>query len=241
MTQCQPTSDTNSIASVQAEELKPAIRKSSIRRRVLLVGSALAIGFVALMIAEGFGLPPEVAVDRAEPDRPSVREIPNFHRVESYLYRGAMPTVRGIQWLKAHGVKTIIDVRDKPVRPIMGEGLTARALGFNYIHMPITSLPSEQQANDFLACVEEASKDSSKAPLFVHCAHGSDRTGYLVALWRMKHEGWRWSRALSEMFRYGFLVHRFDGDKEVERNMNDPTNWGAPMPNHKPGQERGYQ
>ncbi len=242
MTQCQPTSSANN-ANSAADEPKTTTRKRSrLGRRIALVAVTLVVGFIALMVGESFGLPPEVAVDPSEPDRPSVREIPNFHRVETYFYRGAMPTVRGVKWLKEHGVKTIIDVRDKPLNPILGEGITARLMGFNYIHMPITTMPSEKQTNDFLACVEEASRDSAKAPIFLHCAHGSDRTGYLVALWRMKHEGWRWSKALSEMFHYGFLIHRFDGDREVELNMKDPSNWGGPsLPNHKPGQERGLQ
>lgn len=246
MTKCEQTSDANPVADESAAlkqaDTKPKRSSNRLARRILLVLGTFLVGTAALIAFETAWLPPEAAADPSQPDHPSLREIPNFHKVESYLYRGAVPTAIGITWLKNHGVKTIIDVRDRPAEPILGEGTTARLMGFNYIHMPMTALPSDKQASDFLANVSEAANDPAKGIVFIHCAHGSDRTGYLVALWRTQYQGWRWSKAFAEMLRYGYLVHRFDGDAEVDRIMNDPANWGGTADaKRKVGQERGFQ
>ena len=38
---------------------------------------------------------------------------------------------------------------------------------------------------------------------FVHCAHGQDRTGLVVAVYRVRH-GWTKAQAQAEMLRLGF-------------------------------------
>lgn len=39
---------------------------------------------------------------------------------------------------------------------------------------------------------------------FVHCQHGQDRTGLVVAMWRVLKCGWTCGRAEDEMFLHGF-------------------------------------
>ena len=41
--------------------------------------------------------------------------------------------------------------------------------------------------------------DPARAPLLLHCEHGSDRTGYLIAMYRVVIEGWERERAIAEM------------------------------------------
>jgi protein tyrosine/serine phosphatase len=41
--------------------------------------------------------------------------------------------------------------------------------------------------------------DPARAPVFLHCQHGADRTGYLVAMYRVVVEGWDRERAIAEM------------------------------------------
>ena len=44
---------------------------------------------------------------------------------------------------------------------------------------------------------------SSPAPVFVHCKHGADRTGVIVACYRMRQDGWSTARAMDEAKLYG--------------------------------------
>jgi protein tyrosine/serine phosphatase len=46
--------------------------------------------------------------------------------------------------------------------------------------------------------------DPANQPVFVHCKLGKDRTGIVVAAYRMKVEGWPFTLAESEMESFGF-------------------------------------
>jgi hypothetical protein len=52
-----------------------------------------------------------------------------------------------------------------------------------------------------LVAIREAGK---KGPVVVHCWHGADRTGVVVALYRMVVQGWTKDAARHEMFRGGY-------------------------------------
>jgi hypothetical protein len=134
--------------------------------------------------------------------------LPHFSKVHDYLYRGGAPTADGLAELKKLGVKTVIDFRlsgDK----ILWERMQCAHLGINYISLPTKLWPSKEAESTFMTVVDQASKDADKAPVFIHCAHGSDRTSYAVALWRVKHDGWSIPNAFVEMLKNGFLIHRF--------------------------------
>jgi hypothetical protein len=44
-------------------------------------------------------------------------------------------------------------------------------------------------------------------PWFVHCHHGSDRTGMMVAVYRAVVQGWPMDKAIDEMINGGFGFH----------------------------------
>ncbi len=44
-------------------------------------------------------------------------------------------------------------------------------------------------------------------PVLVHCQHGSDRTGTMVAIYRIVIEGWTKAEATNEMINGGFNFH----------------------------------
>jgi len=48
--------------------------------------------------------------------------------------------------------------------------------------------------------------DAASGPVFVHCKRGADRTGTVIALYRMVHDGWDSKRALSEAKSYGMSL-----------------------------------
>ena len=45
--------------------------------------------------------------------------------------------------------------------------------------------------------------DPENQPVFIHCHHGKDRTGTVVACYRISHDGWTAERAKYEAQRYG--------------------------------------
>ncbi len=46
-------------------------------------------------------------------------------------------------------------------------------------------------------------------PIVVHCAHGSDRTGVTIAMYRIIFQNWNKDEAIEEMKRGGYNYHWF--------------------------------
>jgi protein tyrosine phosphatase (PTP) superfamily phosphohydrolase (DUF442 family) len=121
--------------------------------------------------------------------------IKNFHQVNEHVYRGAQPTDEGFQYLAKNGVKTVIDLREADERS-QSEEAVVTAAGMNYVNVPMTGLtpPTEPEITRILGILE----DDSAGAVFVHCQRGADRTGAVIAAYRIDHDHWDNDRALSE-------------------------------------------
>jgi len=138
----------------------------------------------------------------SQPD-PTV-PIRNFRRVNEWLFRGGQPGVEGVAALSKLGVRTVINLR-RGKRTVEAERQPVQAAGMTFINIPLNYwfLPSEQTIEQFLSIVD----DETKRPVFLHCLHGKDRTGLLVAMYRIARLGWTVEKAYREMKYCGF--HRF--------------------------------
>ena len=127
--------------------------------------------------------------------KPKDKHLPNFHRVSENLYRGGQPTVEGVKKLAQMGIKTIINFRDARVS-LRREQQAAEANGIRFINLHLS--------NWFAARDEEIHKiidvitNPEHQPVFIHCKRGADRTGTVVAVYRMLHEGWTAAQANRE-------------------------------------------
>lgn len=131
---------------------------------------------------------------------PRYEELPNFHQVNARLYRGGQPRKGGIQKLASLGVNTIINLRDDDERA-EAEGREAQAAGLRYFNIPVGRLgrPEDAEIERTLALI----KASENGVVFIHCAHGADRTGVVIAVYRISHDGWTSEQAKKEANRYG--------------------------------------
>jgi len=130
---------------------------------------------------------------------PAQEGIVNFGKVSETFYRGAQPDELGIQNLKKLGVKLIINLR-MPDDCWQPEQAAAQNCGITVTNIPLKGLgrPTDQQVRTVLAMIK-----SSTSPVFIHCQHGCDRTGTIVACYRIQHDGWTTEAALQEANRYG--------------------------------------
>jgi tyrosine-protein phosphatase SIW14 len=126
---------------------------------------------------------------------PAVPGIENFHQVSQNVYRGAQPTNKGFEYLSSLGVKVVIDLREHDSRA-RAEERAVTAAGMRYINIPMTGMtpPTETETAKLLGILE----DPSAGPVFVHCKRGADRTGAVIASYRIHHDNWDNSRALDE-------------------------------------------
>lgn len=142
----------------------------------------------------------------AQTEEVRLKEVPNFHQVNQGLYRGAQPKEGGIQLLAARGIKTILNLRAADERA-RAEEIEARAAGLRYFNIPMEGLdrPTDEQIERALKIIN----DTANQPVFVHCKHGADRTGTVIAIYRMTHDGWSTEEALREAKRYGLSMFQF--------------------------------
>jgi tyrosine-protein phosphatase SIW14 len=134
--------------------------------------------------------------------------LPNFHQVNDRLYRGAQPSDGGFQQLAKLGVKTVVDLRETGPRAT-AEQRVVESLGMRYIHVPLDGLsaPTMEQVARLYAIFD----DPASGPVFIHCKRGADRTGTVVACYRIAHDHWENSKALAEA--------KTNGMSWVERSM----------------------
>jgi protein tyrosine phosphatase (PTP) superfamily phosphohydrolase (DUF442 family) len=136
----------------------------------------------------------------------SVPGIKNFVQVDRHVYRGAQPTDEGLKYLGKIGVETVIDSREADERSAAEEKVVTAA-GMKYVNIPMTGLtpPTEAEISKILGILE----DDKTGAVFVHCKRGADRTGAVIASYRIDHDRWDNDRALSEAMALGMSFFQF--------------------------------
>jgi tyrosine-protein phosphatase SIW14 len=126
--------------------------------------------------------------------------VPNFHIVNERVYRGAQPSDQGIQALAKMGVKTVIDLREAD-GGMLAEKQMVEAAGMKFVNVPMHGMEKPHPAD--VARVLSVFNDKDAGPVFVHCKRGADRTGTVVACYRISHDHWDNAKALSEAKSFG--------------------------------------
>jgi protein tyrosine/serine phosphatase len=136
--------------------------------------------------------------------------------VTSHLYRGGQPEYRGFAELKSLGVDLVVNLRNE-ADEIVRERALVEAQGMGYVSIPWRGKenPRPQQVAEFLD-VLRANVDKV---VFVHCERGSERTGVMIACYRMSTEGWTAEQALTEMEAFGFRRFGFGHLKRFVREF----------------------
>jgi len=149
---------------------------------------------------------------KEETQPPAVREIgrrlnekgvPNFGQVTPTLYRGGLLNGEGIKALKKLGINLVVDTHANDA----SEERDVQKLGMKYVAIPWhCPWPHDEVFAKFLKVVH----DNKGKKIFVHCRLGDDRTGMMVAAYRMAEQGWTADEAMTEMRSFGFTrAHHF--------------------------------
>lgn len=153
--------------------------------------------------------------------------INNFRQVDQQVYRGAQPTDAGFGYLAKLGIKVVLDLREHDERSL-SEQLVVTAAGMRYVNVPMTGMtpPTPAETNMILALLE----DSAAGPVFVHCKRGADRTGAVVAAYRIDHDKWDNDRALKEALASGMSALQFQRQKFIRTFQARTTDAGSARP-----------
>ena len=134
--------------------------------------------------------------------------LPNLYQVSPVLYRSAQPGIEGLEILnqqlaRRYGmpmeIKTVISLRNNA-----GDGALVKPVGVRYEQIRFdTWHVKDEDVKRFLQLV----RDPNNQPVLLHCKHGADRTGMMVAIYRVVEQGWSKQAAIAEMTQGGFGYH----------------------------------
>ena len=128
------------------------------------------------------------------------KDLPNFHQINENLYRGGQPTAEGIKQLATLGIKTIINFRDMR-ETVRREKELAEANGLRFINLHLSNWFASN--DEEIHAIIEIIRNPELQPVFIHCKRGADRTGTIVAVYRMMFDGWTDSQANREAKTHG--------------------------------------
>jgi protein tyrosine/serine phosphatase len=152
----------------------------------------------------------------------SAAELPHFSQVSEGIFRGARPSLQNFPLLTNYKVKTVIDLQGGDAKlPIFGwvmddfepgekpsmiakERRLSHQLGMQFVNYPLSSIKNVDAKEDLW--IREAltvMSDPLNQPVFIHCEHGNDRTGLIIALYRVFVQGWSANEAHAEMMEMG--------------------------------------
>ena len=103
--------------------------------------------------------------------------------------------------MKTYGLKTIINLRlDEEKEP--WEDSLAKQLGIQSFHFPFS--PYKAVPVKTVDAVLSILSDPARQPVLVHCTGGRDRSGLIMAAYRIAHKEWTFQDIYQEMMMYGY-------------------------------------
>jgi tyrosine-protein phosphatase SIW14 len=127
--------------------------------------------------------------------------LPNFGRVAENLYRGGQPTSDGFNSLRAMGVGIVVNYRENHAET-MKEKQEVESRGMQYVGIPWSA--NEEPANAQIVQFLDLVRAHPNTKMFVHCQRGADRTGVMIASYRIAIEHKSAAEAIAEMHQYHY-------------------------------------
>jgi protein tyrosine/serine phosphatase len=127
--------------------------------------------------------------------------VKNFAPVTEMLYRGAQPSSTGFSALHHMGVGIVVNFRNE-AQETSAEQREVESLGMKYVGIPWSGRdnPSDAQVVQFLDLV----RANPQTKIFVHCQRGADRTGTMVAAYRIAVQHQAVKDAVAEMHSFHY-------------------------------------
>lgn len=155
------------------------------------------VGLVLVLAGSACAEPRVRPVEWAQPVIEA--ELDNFYRVSDVLYRAQQPDEQEIKELATMGIRSMLNLRE-----YHDDNGVAAGAAMELLRVPMNAGEIDdavvEQALDAIA--------GARKPILVHCWHGSDRTGAVVAMYRMVFQDWPRQRAIDEFVNGGFGYHK---------------------------------
>jgi len=154
------------------------------------------------LLAVFFGLLNELAGQEITTTKTALKidskEFANLYNIDDQLFRSEQPDNAGMKELEQMGIKTVLNLRN-----CKNDNREAKGTTIIVRHLPINTWTiSYKDIKEALIIINSAEK-----PVLVHCLHGSDRTGCVVAAYRMVFNNWSKEDAIQEFKDEKFGYH----------------------------------
>lgn len=214
------------------KDVKPNLFQHPYRRRNGLSatlkraqdGSFKILFFLSVSLIASCKSPEQVAAVRGDAwaKKVEARNLQNLYRVDEVLFRSEQPSSLAMQELEQNGIKTVLNLRRVKNDP------QPKEVDLKWEHVRINTWTISY--NDVLAALKVI--DRAEKPVLVHCKHGSDRTGCVVAAWCLVKHNCTKQEAIEELRHGGYHFHeryfkniiRLVNSLDVDRLKNDLQN-----------------
>jgi len=128
---------------------------------------------------------------------PSLSDIYNFRQVSPDLASSGQPREHQLATIAEGGYEVIINLalHDDPRYSLPDEAASVRALGLDYVHIPVQfGAPTQSDLERFFEAMEQHSTER----IWVHCA-ANMRVSAFLGLYRTLRQGWPEAQAFALM------------------------------------------
>lgn len=141
------------------------------------------------------------------------RYFKNLFQISDSIFRSEQPSKKGFRELETMGIKTIINLRRL-------KDDTKKAKGTDLVLKKIPLRAAKIVEGDIINVLDMI--HTSEKPVLIHCWHGSDRTGVIMAAYRVVFENWDKEKAIQEFRRKEFGYHEnwYPNLLDLIRNLN---------------------
>jgi tyrosine-protein phosphatase SIW14 len=124
--------------------------------------------------------------------------LDNFYKVSEGVYRSQQPESKDFDNIVSVGIGEVLSLREYHSDNDEAE---KHKMTLHRIKVD-TGKMNEEQLKEALKIIIDR-----KSPILVHCWHGSDRTGAVIASYRVVVEGWTKEQAIDELQNGNFGYH----------------------------------
>ena len=121
--------------------------------------------------------------------------VKNLHKIDECVYRAAQPDTEACKELEDMGVKEILSLR-------YWTNNKKETFGTDLMLHHVEMLASKCQWDKIVEALLIIK--NRQGPIVIHCKHGADRTGLIVALYRMVFQDWDKETAIDELENGGY-------------------------------------
>jgi len=162
----------------------------------------LCLAVIPLLSSPGFA-----ADARLRPQSwatPVVSEhLHNWYQVDQLVYRSGQPDAEAMAEAEKFGIRRVLTLRE-----YHDDEEETKASGLHIFRIPMDAAKIKNE--DVVAALKIIK--ASDEPILVHCWHGSDRTGTVIAMYRIVEQGWSKEAALDELKHGGYGYHAIYGN-----------------------------